>query len=73
MSTSVVGAQKNKDYLEQKHSIIWERRREKPIVSFVRDIEFALKQAKASAEQPTSCVYTKDTLLTRSAISSQSS
>ncbi|MEJ5023702.1 glycosyltransferase [Brucella anthropi] len=35
-------AKKNKRYLEKKHKIIWQRRPEKPIVSFYMDVEFAL-------------------------------
>lgn len=34
-------AQRNKNYLEEKHGIIWQRRPEKPIVSFAMDVDFA--------------------------------
>lgn len=44
-------AQKNKAYLEQKHNITWQRRSEKPIVSYACDLEFALKNAPASPAQ----------------------
>lgn len=44
-------AEKNKKYLEKKHSIIWRRRPEKPILSFVSDIEFSLKKGVISIEQ----------------------
>lgn len=44
-------AQKNKSYLEAKHSITWKRRPEKPIVSFTSDLEFALKGRAPSAKQ----------------------
>ncbi|MCE4068988.1 MULTISPECIES: glycosyltransferase [Pseudomonas] len=44
-------AQKNKSYLEAKHSITWKRRPEKPIVSFTSDIEFALKDGHPTPEQ----------------------
>lgn len=37
-------AQRNKDYLEEKHGITWQRRPEKPIVSFAMDVGFALCQ-----------------------------
>ncbi|WLG43464.1 glycosyltransferase [Pseudomonas sp. FP1740] len=37
-------AQRNKLYLENKHGITWQRRPEKPIVSFAMDVEFALRQ-----------------------------
>jgi GT2 family glycosyltransferase/glycosyltransferase involved in cell wall biosynthesis len=36
-------AQRNKEYLEKKHGIVWQRRPEKPIVSFAMDIEFVLQ------------------------------
>jgi len=36
-------ARRNKDYLEKKHGIKWQRRPEKPIISFAMDIEFALR------------------------------
>ncbi|MBB5020522.1 GT2 family glycosyltransferase/glycosyltransferase involved in cell wall biosynthesis [Chitinivorax tropicus] len=35
-------AQRNKEYLEGKHGIVWQRRPEKPIVSFAMDIQFVL-------------------------------
>lgn len=36
----------NKEYLEQKHSIIWRRRPEKPFVSFKMDVLYALDDTK---------------------------
>lgn len=36
-------AQRNQEYLEKKHRIVWRRRPEKPILSFAMDIEFALR------------------------------
>jgi len=37
-------ARRNKDYLEKKYGIKWQRRPEKPIVSFAMDIDFSLRQ-----------------------------
>lgn len=37
-------AKKNKDYLERKHNILWERRPEKPIISFSLDVAYMLSQ-----------------------------
>lgn len=37
-------AQRNKLYLEEKHGITWQRRPEKPIISFAMDVTFALRQ-----------------------------
>lgn len=44
-------AQRNKDYLEEKHGIKWVRRPEKPIVSFAMDINFALQHGDRSRLQ----------------------
>jgi len=44
-------AEKNKSYLERKHSVTWKRRPERPIVSFISDIKFSLKGGGASVEQ----------------------
>lgn len=44
-------AEKNKRYLEEKHSITWERRPEKPILSFVSDMQFSLIDGFISTEQ----------------------
>ncbi|MEG7362341.1 glycosyltransferase [Pseudomonas citronellolis] len=44
-------AQKNKNYLEAKHSITWKRRPEKPIISFTSDIEFALRDGHPTPDQ----------------------
>lgn len=40
----------NKEYLEQKHSITWKRRPEKPFVSFKMDILYALNNVKSPEE-----------------------
>lgn len=46
-------AQRNKDYLEEKHGITWQRRPEKPIVSFAMDVSFALRQLdRLSLQKP---------------------
>jgi GT2 family glycosyltransferase/glycosyltransferase involved in cell wall biosynthesis len=44
-------AQRNKEYLERKHGIVWRRRPEKPIVSFAMDIDFVLRQENRYALQ----------------------
>lgn len=44
-------AQRNKQYLEQKHGIVWRRRPEKPIVSFAMDIDFALRHRELLSSQ----------------------
>lgn len=44
-------AQRNKEYLEKKHGIVWQRRPEKPIVSFAMDIEFALRHRDRASLQ----------------------
>lgn len=36
-------ARRNRQYLEEKHAIVWKRRPEKPFVSYAMDLEFALK------------------------------
>jgi len=36
-------AQRNRQYLEEKHAIVWKMRPEKPFVSYAMDVEFALK------------------------------
>lgn len=38
-------AKRNRECLEKKHGITWQRRPEKPLVSFRMDVEFALKHA----------------------------
>lgn len=46
-------AQRNKTYLEKKHEIVWQRRPEKPIVSFTMDVEFALRHRnRLSLQRP---------------------
>ncbi|KAB5619174.1 glycosyltransferase [Pseudomonas putida] len=44
-------AKKNMAYLEQKHDIRWQRRSEKPIVSYACDLGFTLSKGSASPEQ----------------------
>ena len=44
-------AQRNKAFLEKKHGIVWQRRSEKPIVSFAMDIAFALRDRDRFALQ----------------------
>ena len=36
-------SKRNKEYLENKHGILWRRRPEKPIISFLMDLEFSLR------------------------------
>lgn len=44
-------ASKNMAYLEQKHDIRWQRRSEKPIISYASDLAFVLENGAASASQ----------------------
>jgi GT2 family glycosyltransferase/glycosyltransferase involved in cell wall biosynthesis len=53
-------AEKNKRYLEQKHSLVWSRRPEKPIISFRMDFEFALRKPIAPALRGDLNVYVRN-------------
>ncbi len=46
-------ALRNKEYLEKKHGIVWERRPEKPIVSLTMDVAYALRRRSMSLKQNT--------------------
>ncbi|TXI22469.1 MAG: glycosyltransferase, partial [Nitrosomonas sp.] len=45
-------AARNKAYLEQKHGVTWQRRPEKPIVSFSMDVNFSLRQRDSLLQKP---------------------
>lgn len=53
-------AEKNKSYLEEKHGIVWQRRPEKPIVSFCMDVEFALRKPLAISSRTVLLDYVKN-------------
>ncbi|MFZ2452449.1 MAG: glycosyltransferase [Methylovulum miyakonense] len=42
-------AQRNRDYLEKKHGIIWQPRHEKPFISYLMDLAFTGAQSRGSA------------------------
>lgn len=52
-------AQRNRDYLEKKHGISWNRRPEKPFVSYLMDLRFACtRDGKNAARRRYNTLYT---------------